>query len=800
MPSETKQYWKRFSQMRWDELQTRAGQGFAKRWDALRYRFGTNFQKIAVPRFRETRSHFFFAPNEVPEIIALLRIHLPQEAERIEERARRLLRHRFDLLGYTNLDFGEPIDWHFDVVHGKRAPRKPWHQIPFLDFSSVGDSKIIWELNRHQHWVTLAKAYRLTGDKQFASEIFLQWQNWRQENAYPIGINWASSLEVAFRSLSWLWVWHLLADCPVLPQEFAGELSAGLALNGRHIERYLSTYFSPNTHLLGEGVALFFLGVLCPQIPAASRWQSLGWNIVLCEADQQVQADGMHFEQSIYYHVYALDFFLHARILAAANQIPIPAELDHTISKMLDLLCRLGQAGPPPRLGDDDGGRLFDPQRNRNEHLLDPLSTGAVLYQRPEFKSAVGGMREETLWLLGPQAMAAFDRLPDTKTQPSSAGFSTSGIYVMGSSEPEPRQLVIDAGPMGAYTGGHSHADALSVTLSVAGHEFLTDPGTGAYVPEDQKRARYRSSSAHNTLHVEGAPQAEPMGPFAWGPRPKVKMESWVAGETFDLFVGSVTTQGRLHSPVVHRRWLFHLKSKFWFTRDIVLGDQISTLDLSWHLAPGSVEKTNGSAPATQSIFNPPGLAILTAEGHDWTSVTSNEGWSPAYGVELLSPVLRFHKQTQLPAEFVTLLVPISNGARELGKCREIKQQSEAIQARGYTYSSPESNHFFIYGESKRWELAGWSSDATFLYCRLNLNNDLCHVIFCDGTFVEYEGRPLFTATRKILRCEWRCEGSARQVFCSDDDALTCVAGEMICEIEPVFRGGTIRDTHEGER
>src|SRR5580658_6967624 len=123
----------------------------------------------------------------------------------------------------------------------------------------------------------------------------------------------------------------------------------------------------------------------------------------------------MHFEQSIYYHVYALDFFLHARILAAANQIPIPADLDRTILKMLELLSALSQDGPPPRLGDDDGGRLFDPQRNRAEHLTDPLSTGAVLFKRPEFKAASGSLREETLWLLGPPSAAAFDDLPSIR-------------------------------------------------------------------------------------------------------------------------------------------------------------------------------------------------------------------------------------------------------------------------------------------------------------------------------------------------------------------------------------------------
>ena len=74
------------------------------------------------------------------------------------DQAEKICQHRFDLLGYKDLDFGTPIDWHFDPVHQKRAPRKPWHEIPFLDFDRIGDHKVIWELNRHQHLVTLAQA------------------------------------------------------------------------------------------------------------------------------------------------------------------------------------------------------------------------------------------------------------------------------------------------------------------------------------------------------------------------------------------------------------------------------------------------------------------------------------------------------------------------------------------------------------------------------------------------------------------------------------------------------------------
>ena len=97
-------------------------------------------------------------------------------------------------------------------------------------------------------------------------ELIAQWRNWINANPYPLGINWGSSLEVAFRSLSWIWVDQLLSGTAD-HEALRSELLPALAFHGRYIERYLSTYFSPNTHLLGEAVALLFLGTLYPQIP-----------------------------------------------------------------------------------------------------------------------------------------------------------------------------------------------------------------------------------------------------------------------------------------------------------------------------------------------------------------------------------------------------------------------------------------------------------------------------------------------------------------------------------------------------
>ncbi|HUD98331.1 MAG TPA: alginate lyase family protein [Bryobacteraceae bacterium] len=503
--------------------------------------------------------------------------------------AEQICRHRFDLLGYTDLDFGSPVDWHLDPVHQKRAPRQPWYQIPFLDFDQVGDHKIIWELNRHQHLVTLARA-------GFHDEIVAQWTGWQSENPYPIGINWASTLEVAFRALSWLWVRNIIGD-------FHPDLIPALHLHGWYIEHFLSTYFSPNTHLLGEGVALFAIGLMCPQIADARRWQKHGWQIVLEQAETQVRPDGFHFEQSVYYHVYARDFFEFARSLAAMNGIAIPPLFARTIDKM-------NQTGPLPNFGDDDGGRV------------------------------IGGGR-------------ALARAP---FQPGPVG----GIYAM----PSPNaQLFIRASSPPPFAAGHTHADSLSIQLIVDGRPVLIDPGTYCYVcPE---RDRFRGTAAHNTLQVDGRDQARPNGPFAWTNLPETTVDRWHINGSCDFFAGHHDG----YRPVIHYRWVFGLKSKFWLVRDLATGPLSHQLDIHWH-------------------FLDKDLTILPPSGHTWTQSLKRWDWSPAYGRKEPASVLRFSTHTALPAEFAVLLIS--------GEPGTFTQTAPAA----YRYKEPQgSQHEFLFGD-----------------------------------------------------------------------------------------------------
>jgi Heparinase II/III-like protein/Heparinase II/III N-terminus len=746
----------RVFRMEGEEVSARLGQELRKRGDLLRHKVG-----IGPPTVRMlhplAEGKFFFERRQAAELAQLLQETLPEQAAEIVREADEICQHHFRLLGYENLDYGAAIDWHLDPVHNKRAPLDPWFKIPFLEFDTVGDHKVIWELNRHQHLVTLAKAWLLTRNEKYVGELIAQWHGWMKANPYPLGINWSSTLEVAFRSLSWTWVDHLISDAPRYA-ELRSELLSALAFHGRYIERYLSTYFSPNTHLLGEAVAMFFLGTLYPQTPSASRWKKQGWEIVLHEAGRQVRPDGLYFEQSLYYHAYALDFFLYARQLAAVNDLPILAAYDGVLLTMLDVVEALAQAGPAEGFGDDDGGRLFDPHRNHTEHLTDPLALGALAYNRDDLPAAQ--LTEESIWLFGERAVAEL-RDPAPRQAVNSVAFPDGGVYVLADSEPFPQNMMIDAGPQGVGSCGHGHADALSVHLTMNGKRWLIDSGSGIYVSSDpQERNHFRGTAAHNTIRVDEQDQAIPDQPFSWTNIPTTCAESWVVGKTFTYFCGSHDGYSRLADPVTHRRTVLRVNAcddvGLWLVRDVILGGAEHDLQQHWHFASEiSLERAGPSEfvvsrpEADQSL-----IRITFPDQTFWKADVTQELVSPAYGRCQPAPVLRCHGRVKLPAECATILMAESPAAQR--RCEVLLTSTETPAAQIYELHDQIASHQFFFASGKQgWTLGPWSSDCALLYCRTD-GEKLIQIIAIGGSRVSWHDQPMFDTRGPFQFFEWR--------------------------------------------
>jgi hypothetical protein len=244
-----------------------------------------------------------------------------------------------------------------------------------------------------------------------------------------------------------------------------------------------------------------------------------------------------------------------------------------------------------PMIGDADDGFVvrLDPAPGfcRFRSLL---ATGAILFDRPDFKAKAGTLDDKTRWLLGPEAGKKWDALGEPRGLPLRRAFPDGGYYILGDDFETPREIrvVADAGPLG-YGGiaAHGHADALSFTLSVGGSEFLIDPGTYAYHTQPEWRAYFRGTSAHNTVRVDGRDQSEPGGNFMWLRKARSQATAWssTAGQDFleawhDGYMG-------LADPVLHRRRLVLDKRQ----RRLVVEDYLEMhgphdIEIFFHAAP----------------------------------------------------------------------------------------------------------------------------------------------------------------------------------------------------------------------
>jgi hypothetical protein len=508
-----------------------------------------------------------------------------------------------------------------------------------------------------------------------------------------------------------------------------------------------------------------------------------------------VRPDGVYFEQSLYYHIYALDFFLHARVLAQHNGIRVPGDFDQILNRMLDVVAAVSQTGPPDSFGDDDGGRVFNPRRNRSEHLTDPLAIGAILFDRDDLKNSAT-LTEEAVWLFGERASVGFCKPDDSSRKLKPVAFEAGGIYVMASSEPCPQQMVIDAGPQGIGHSGHGHADALSVRVSLDGHRFLIDPGAFCYICGD--RNKFRGTAAHNTLRVDELDQADPEGPFAWSSLPEIRAERWVTASTFTLFIGSHTGYSRLPDPVIHRRLIFHLKGGdlhggFWFVQDIAAGCGTHQLDIFWHFASDinirPVEKGFIAEPDRRNQSTRPSvaLALLAAKDAAWNNELISDFVSLAYGKKEPAPVVCMSAKVPLPASYATILKPLPEGSGDNGTLNRISDAGSAVHVYRYDEDESGGTHLMIFNNGENdWTTGRWSSDARFIYLRMQ-NQQLNHLILSDGSYLQMNEQFVLRHPQKIARFEWINRAGVANIFSSDNSAEKAFSIEVAASCDSVF-------------
>jgi len=532
--------------------------------------------------------------------------------------AERLAAGTFDVFALEGINLGSPPRWNRDPKSGIEAPLDFGKSLDYRDASVVGDIKYLWEPNRHLHLVTLAQAYALSGEKKYFDVLRRHLESWFVACPYGMGANWSSALEAGIRLINWSIAWQLLGGVrsvmfhDLLTMEFRRRWLESIHQHACFIRGYFSLHSSANNHLIGEASGLFIAAVTWPYWPEAAVWRAESRNILEREARLQNAPDGVNREQAVSYQQFELDLLLLPLLAGEANGVSFSPEYSVIIERMMDYLASMMDVGGNmPMFGDADDGMAFrldprvisDPSGRR---YRSSLATGAIIFQRRDFKNKAGGLDDTTRWLLGAAAEDGFRSLDRSSPRPLPVrnAFPEGGSYVMGcdfEAGSEVR-LIVDAGPLGYQRiAAHGHADALSFTLSVGGQEFLIDPGTFAYHTQGPWRQYFRGTGAHNTLRVDGLDQSVSGGNFMWLSKATTVCDVWQTAPEDDVFEGWHDGYRQLSDPVIHRRRItFDKRTRRVFIQDSVRMEAPHDIELLFHCSEGChVESGSDSAPDT---------------------------------------------------------------------------------------------------------------------------------------------------------------------------------------------------------
>jgi hypothetical protein len=543
----------------------------------------------------------------------------------------------------TPLSFDGHVDWFYDPLLNRSLQLDYWKKIDYYSPDVVKEIKFIWELNRHQHFVTLAKAWFLTHDDDFARALANQWRDWLQKNPYLMGVNWSSALECAFRLISWTWALQFSKNSNSVTADLYVSILRSVEQHAGYISRHLSRYSSANNHILGEALGLIYAGCYYPELAQAGAWREKGFAIFFDQLLAQVHEDGVGREQSVWYQNYVFEFSVLARLAAERTGVSFPENVNLRMEKMAEFLNALDDQGYVPNIGDEDGGTALLLSETEDKNSVRLSAVAAALYNHPDLHRAESEESETAFWLLPEMSIPssgdhAFSRL---------RFFPQGGYIIVDQSVGKTAfKLIMDCGPLGlGKMAAHGHADALAVWLSVGGEAVLIDSGAFLYLGAGEERSYFRSTRAHSTICVDGGDSAEQLSSFQWGKRPRVILEEM--RESAPIYFRAAHDG---YQPIKCVREV-EIKQNTLCIRDAVKGVGNHAIDVYFHLAPGNVRQDGNRIICRYSRSRVEFSFESTAA---FTISLETAFYSPRFYEKKEHPIIRLSSTAELPVRLTT--------------------------------------------------------------------------------------------------------------------------------------------------
>lgn len=602
----------------------------------------------------------------------------PDETSRLLRQASRIANeHCWPLLGFGEKCFGvEEIVWCRDPLSGFVWPLD-FHADINLIRNDGSDARVVWELNRLSHLITLGRAYAVAGGalaqplgkaqsdgSEFADEFFRQLASWREQNPAGRGINWNCAMEVALRAMNLLAAFELFLQAPQMDESTLADLLRMFEQHGAHIQRNLEfSHIATSNHYLSDVTGLLWLGVMLPELAAAREWREFGLRELLQELDKQTLADGADYEASTGYHRLKLELFLYSFVLCHLNGIQIAEAHWNKLRGMIDYLrAYLQPNGRAPLIGDTDSGQVMPIVRRSGDHHGYLLALGAAVFQEPRFKIPGQSTPEELLWILGAQGVRDYQTLGSGE-RPQTQAFSDAGIYIL---RQEDLHLLFNASDIGVNgRGSHGHNDALGIEVSACGTAFIVDPGSYVYTADLHQRHLFRSTAYHSTVEIDRVEQntTDERAPFVMGNDARPRVLGWESGPGKDVVIAEHGGYERLPQPVTHRRTVtFNKTDRLWLVADDITGQGEHQLVFRFHLAPGldTSVRSDGIIEVCDKMND--ARLLIIASGLDGKPELEPRWSSRNYGAKEASVSVSWNLKSSLPFTAYFCIVPVRAG------------------------------------------------------------------------------------------------------------------------------------------
>jgi hypothetical protein len=425
-------------------------------------------------------------------------------------------------------------------------------------------------LNRHDFLLPLVQAHVLGQDPHAADKVRELFAYWIENFDLSRLRQCDTPIDAAIRLLNWAWVFN---SGILRPGE--GSRAKLLAIVWLQVEYIYAWHSAGGNHLVLEALAVYVYGLMFPG-GRAGRWSAWGKSTLLEQLMRQTTADGVHTEQSMFYHQAVATHYLKFFLAADLANDRIDARFRERFGLMLDYVHDTAKPSRRhPVLGDGEP-LVTDDREHWEARAL--LAARYVMFGKPVSDALVPMIDDSSVWLLLRWA-GEIENAPQSQR---SILYGDAGIAVL---RGDRSYVLMDAAPFSdPEFPHHGHADALSVEVCVGRDDLFVDPGGYGYYDDDFRRF-FRSTAAHNTVTLDGRDQSEVFGVLGYGRLCKARLVRYETGEDFDSVVA--THDG--YCPALHQRSVILIKKP---RQCLVIADWIERLQggavsSRLHAAPG---------------------------------------------------------------------------------------------------------------------------------------------------------------------------------------------------------------------